>query len=229
MVRRRLGFSYWSLSAWAKLKVKNAVQLHRRVRGRAGREAREHASRRRDLRPHPLRRDAQRFRHRLLQLRRLGGELHRAGRAPRRPLRDHPLDRPRGGGPLRDDEPAPRTDRRVSETRRLLFLTDALAAADERRGHNFEDARPVSERRRRRDEGAVARHVPRHAVSRLSGNQAGLRNAVGDRPCHRGISAGFHPHQHGRPNRSRRRDRLSQAGSSFSRKLPTEVSRVSQS
>ena len=27
MVRRRLGFSYWSLSAWAKLKVKNAVSF----------------------------------------------------------------------------------------------------------------------------------------------------------------------------------------------------------
>ena len=34
-MRRRLGFTYWSLSAWAKLKVKNAV-TYRQVRGDAG-------------------------------------------------------------------------------------------------------------------------------------------------------------------------------------------------
>ena len=34
--RRVFGAPYWSLSKWAKLKVKNAVKLHRRVRKGAG-------------------------------------------------------------------------------------------------------------------------------------------------------------------------------------------------
>ena len=41
MVRRRLGFSYWSLSAWAKLKVKNAVNFIGAFEEALAREARE--------------------------------------------------------------------------------------------------------------------------------------------------------------------------------------------
>ena len=39
-VRRRLGLPYWSLSAWAKLKVKNAVNFIGELRGGAGRRGR---------------------------------------------------------------------------------------------------------------------------------------------------------------------------------------------
>jgi UDP-2,3-diacylglucosamine pyrophosphatase LpxH len=41
-VRRKLGFSYWSLSAWAKLKVKNAVNFIGTFEEAVAREAREH-------------------------------------------------------------------------------------------------------------------------------------------------------------------------------------------
>jgi UDP-2,3-diacylglucosamine pyrophosphatase LpxH len=41
MLRRRLGFSYWSLSAWAKLKVKNAVNFIGAFEEALAREARE--------------------------------------------------------------------------------------------------------------------------------------------------------------------------------------------
>jgi UDP-2,3-diacylglucosamine pyrophosphatase LpxH len=41
MIRRKLGFSYWSLSAWAKLKVKNAVNFIGAFEEALAREARE--------------------------------------------------------------------------------------------------------------------------------------------------------------------------------------------
>ena len=41
LIRRRLGFSYWSLSAWAKLKVKNAVNFIGAFEEALVREARE--------------------------------------------------------------------------------------------------------------------------------------------------------------------------------------------
>ncbi len=92
-LRRRLGFPYWSLSQWAKLKVKNAVNYIGEFEKTLVAEAQRHDGRRRDLRPHPSRRDPRRFRHPLHQLRRLGRKLHGDRRAPRRPVRDHALDR----------------------------------------------------------------------------------------------------------------------------------------
>ena len=56
-------------------------QLYRRFRADAGRGSAPPQRRRRDLRPHPPRRDPRQFRHPLHELRRLGGKLHRAGRA----------------------------------------------------------------------------------------------------------------------------------------------------
>ena len=44
IVRRRLGFSYWSLSAWAKLRVKNAVNFIGAFEEALAREAREQAA-----------------------------------------------------------------------------------------------------------------------------------------------------------------------------------------
>src|SRR6186713_60101 len=66
-------------------------QLYRRVRAGACRRSAAPRRRRRDLRPHPLRRDPRRGRHPLHELRRLGRELHGAGRTRRRPFRDHHL------------------------------------------------------------------------------------------------------------------------------------------
>jgi UDP-2,3-diacylglucosamine pyrophosphatase LpxH len=42
IARRRFGFSYWSLSAWAKLKVKNAVNFIGAFEEAVAREARRH-------------------------------------------------------------------------------------------------------------------------------------------------------------------------------------------
>ena len=70
--RRVFGAPYWSLSKWAKLKVKNAVNYIGAFEKALATEARHHQRRRRDLRPHSHRRDARRLRAALHQLRRLG-------------------------------------------------------------------------------------------------------------------------------------------------------------
>ena len=96
--RRVFGVPYWSLSQWAKLKVKNAVNyigaFEQTLAGRGAASRR----RRRDLRPYPPRHDPRRARHPLHELRRLGGKLHCARRARGRPVRDHHLDRPAAAG-----------------------------------------------------------------------------------------------------------------------------------
>ena len=56
--RRVFGAPYWSLSKWAKLKVKNAVNYIGAFEKALATEAQQSPGRRRDLRPHPHRRDA---------------------------------------------------------------------------------------------------------------------------------------------------------------------------
>ena len=56
-VRRLLGFGYWSFSAWAKLKVKNAVNFIGSFERELAGEAEEARRRRRHLRPYPSCRD----------------------------------------------------------------------------------------------------------------------------------------------------------------------------
>ena len=85
MVRRRLGFPYWSLSAWLKRQVKEAVKAIDRFEGGTGRRGAPPRLRRRGLRPHPSRRNARGRRRAVHERRRLGGKLHRPGRASRRP------------------------------------------------------------------------------------------------------------------------------------------------
>ena len=53
VVRRRLGLTYWSLSSWAKLKVKNAVNYISRFEELLAAEARAQRGRWRHLRPYP--------------------------------------------------------------------------------------------------------------------------------------------------------------------------------
>src|SRR6476619_936488 len=72
-----------------------------------------------DLRPHPLRHHERRARHPLHELRRLGGKLHGAGRARRRPFRDHRLDRSGPAGRLG------RTRRGARCMTKILVATDA--------------------------------------------------------------------------------------------------------
>ncbi len=90
-IRRAFGLTYWSLSQWAKLKVKNAVNFIGEYENTLASEAARrgvdgvicghihHAVIRDEARPH------------LHQLRRLGGKLHRGGRALRRHLRDRQM------------------------------------------------------------------------------------------------------------------------------------------
>ena len=91
--RRKLGLNYWSLSAYLKHKVKNAVQFIADFEDAVADEARRrgvdgvvcghiHHPEIRDDRRHPV-----------LQRRRLGGELHRAGRGFRRPPAHRALGR----------------------------------------------------------------------------------------------------------------------------------------
>lgn len=90
-VRRRIGLPYWSLSQWAKLKVKNAVSFIGAFEQTLAAEA--HRSRRGDMRPHPSCVHSRRLRPHLHQLRRLGRKLHCRRRARGRAFRNHPMDR----------------------------------------------------------------------------------------------------------------------------------------
>ncbi len=84
-VRRRLGFGYWSFSAFAKTRVKKALQFIENFEQAVADEARRRGVdgvicghiHKAEMRRHR--------RHRLHQRRRLGGKLHRAGRARGRP------------------------------------------------------------------------------------------------------------------------------------------------
>ena len=94
-VRRLLGFPYWSLSQWLKLKVKNAVSYIGEYERTLVAEAERHGVTGRDLRPHPPRRDPRHGREQrgpLRQLRRLGRKLHGDRRAFRRSDGAHHLD-----------------------------------------------------------------------------------------------------------------------------------------
>ncbi len=94
--RRKLGLPYWSLSAFLKHRVKNAVQFIDDFENAVAERSAPPRRRRRGVRPHPSRRDAHDRGHPLLQRRRLGRELHRAGRGFRRPPAHRALGR-RGG------------------------------------------------------------------------------------------------------------------------------------
>jgi UDP-2,3-diacylglucosamine pyrophosphatase LpxH len=87
--RRKLGLSCWSLSAYLKHKVKNVVQFIANYEAAVAGEARRTAW----SVAHPSRRDPHHRRHPLLQRRRLGRELHRAGRGFRRPAAHRALGR----------------------------------------------------------------------------------------------------------------------------------------
>ena len=94
-IRRRLGFSYWSLSQWAKHKVKNAVNYIGAFEQTLAAEAQRHHV---DgvicgHIHHAVIHDS--FRHPLRQLRRLGRKLHRGRRARGRTPGNHHLDRRR--------------------------------------------------------------------------------------------------------------------------------------
>jgi UDP-2,3-diacylglucosamine pyrophosphatase LpxH len=89
--RRACGFPYWSLAAYLKHKVKNAVKYIANFERARARSAAPR-SRRRGVRPHPSRRDlADRWRA-LLQRRRLGRELHHAHRGLQRSAEPVALD-----------------------------------------------------------------------------------------------------------------------------------------
>ena len=92
-VRRRLGFTYWSLSSWAKQRVKHAVNFIGKFEDTLIAEAGRHGV---DgiVCGHihcPALRQIPQFD--LRELRRLGRKLHGGSRAFRRPLRDHRLGR----------------------------------------------------------------------------------------------------------------------------------------
>ena len=91
--RRKLGLRYWSLSAYLKHRVKNAVQFIANYEHGGGGRGAPARRRRRGVRPHPSRRDPHHRRHPLLQRRRLGRELHRPGRGFRRPPAHRALGR----------------------------------------------------------------------------------------------------------------------------------------
>ena len=127
MVRRRLGLDYWSLSSWAKLKVKSAVNHIGRFEIRPFGRGAPSRRLRRYLRPYPPCRDPRRIRRALHEHRRLGRELHRPCRALRRPLRDHSLGRQgaRGEGSVGGGHAAAARGRGNCGVTKLLIATDA--------------------------------------------------------------------------------------------------------
>jgi hypothetical protein len=81
-VRRKLGFTYWSLSAWAKLKVKNAVNFIGAFEETLSTEATAPGWSTASSAATSTAPRSRISRHPLHELRRLGGELH----GPRREL-----------------------------------------------------------------------------------------------------------------------------------------------
>ena len=77
-LRRRFGFPYWSIAAYLKHKVKNAVRYIANFEQALADEAQAARRRWRDLRSYPSCGDRVDRRHALLQRRRLGRELHDA-------------------------------------------------------------------------------------------------------------------------------------------------------
>jgi UDP-2,3-diacylglucosamine pyrophosphatase LpxH len=106
--RRAFGVPYWSLSQWAKLKVKSAVNYIGAFEHTLAAEGAASRRRRRDLRPYSLRHHPRRAWYQLHELRRLGGKLHGACRARRWPVRDHHLDRSAAPGGSRRSGPGAR-------------------------------------------------------------------------------------------------------------------------
>ncbi len=85
--RRAVGLPYWSFSAWAKLKVKNAVNFIGSFEKELAGEARRRGRRRRGLRAHPSRGHSRLRRRDLHKHRRLRRILLAGGRAFRWPVR----------------------------------------------------------------------------------------------------------------------------------------------
>ena len=83
-IRRRLGYPYWSLSAWLKRQVKEAVKAIDRFESRIGLGSAPPRLRWRGLRSHPPRRDARSAGRPVSERWRLGGKLHSAGGTSRR-------------------------------------------------------------------------------------------------------------------------------------------------
>ena len=109
--RSAFDLPYWSLSAYAKQRVKQAVKYIGAYEEAVAQAARSRGVDGCRLRPHPPRRDARHGRRALLQRRRLDGDLLRPGRASRRPAGDRALVRRRAGqaaAAVRRLDPLPR-------------------------------------------------------------------------------------------------------------------------
>jgi hypothetical protein len=125
LLRRQFKLPYWSLSAYLKKRVKNAVQFVCDFEEAVARGARTGRGRR-GLRPHPLRRDPPDRRCDLLQRWRLGRKLHRAGRGSSGRDRHRRL----GSGNARGGDEARQALRPVHRARggtgmRIAICTDA--------------------------------------------------------------------------------------------------------
>src|SRR5262245_46595990 len=173
-LRRRLGFPYWSLSQWAKLKVKNAVNYISEFERTLADEALRHAVDGGDLRSHPSRRDSRRFRRSLRELRRLGRELQRHRRAFRRPARGHELDRRDAQDEAEREGGGTRGGARRRNCR-LSALAGRGAAALPSGDATIARSR-LADRRRRRCRGAAACG---RCATHAAGDVAGARCAHG--------------------------------------------------
>ena len=196
-IRRRLGFGYWSLSAWLKLKVKNAVNYIGAFEEALSNEARRagadgvvcghiHHARIADSNRLPLR-----------QHRRLGGELHGRRRAPRRQARDHLLaGRPcrscgRRGSRWRPASPARRPSEAPPHRHRRLAAAGQRRRADAR-AHGRRTA-AHGRRGGRAHARRVSARFPARPIPRSGWRLTSQKTiAAGDR----GGAARRHPHRH---------------------------------
>ena len=171
--RRKLGLPYWSLSAFLKHKVKNAVQFIDDFEHAVASEARRrgvdgvvcghiHHAEIRDHRRHPL-----------LQRRRLGRKLHRAGRGFRRP----PAHRALGRGACARDARLPRPARAGPAGRgvvrlRIAIVSDAWRPQINGVVRTIETVAQILRRRGPRRRGVRARPLPHPALPDLSRDPA---------------------------------------------------------
>ena len=169
----QLGLPYWSLSAYLKHKVKNAVSSSTTSSTRWRDEARRrgvdgvvcghiHQAEIREHRRHPL-----------LQRRRLGRELHRAGRGLRRPPAHRALGR--GGGAARRHAAASGGARAHGggvAGLRIAIVSDAWAPQINGVVRTHRDRGPAPARRRPRSRSVRARPLPHAALPDLSRDPA---------------------------------------------------------
>ena len=219
-IRRGFGVPYWSLSQWAKLKVKNAVNYIGAFEQTLAAEARRHGA------------DGV-----------ICGHIHYATIRDEHGIRymncgdwvesctalveheDGRFEIISWTDPLRRVAPVA-ARRGAGRLMRILVATDAWHPADQRGGANAGHDGGRGEAVRRRCQFCHPAIVPHVRDAELSGSAAGVALAFGDGPADRGRTARQHSHRNRRADRADDAALLPQAWNTVHHQLPHPLSRI---